>query len=295
LILLPQTYGPFRNPKLRQMAERVVRTATMAWARDAESYDILKSLAGPEFSPERYRSGVDVAFLLECKKPKHLPADIQLWISERKQRVAAINVSGLIYNGPDSARDQYGFRADYTDVIDGLLRRLLENTDWNIVLVPHVLTPIGHFESDRRACEVAVERIGNAGIGRIAVLPTTYDQSEIKSLISQVDWFCGTRMHATIAALSTGVPTAAIAYSMKTKGVFATCGQESHVADPRVMNTVEVLEHLWTSWQMRDAARNELYHRLPAVLERAANQMSEIVTFAAGTKDGAAQLQEAGI
>ena len=57
--------------------------------------------------------------------------------------------------------------------------------------------------------------------------------TEVKWVISNCDHFCGTRMHACIAAISQGIPTSAIAYSGKTEGVFASVGCESYVIDPR--------------------------------------------------------------
>jgi polysaccharide pyruvyl transferase WcaK-like protein len=111
----------------------------------------------------------------------------------------------------------------------------------------------------------------------VAVLPALHDPCEVKWVISQLDWFCGTRMHSTIAALSSGVPAAAIAYSPKTLGVFETCGQGAHVADPRQLDTGDVVERLWQSWAAREEARRSLQATLPAVLRRAEEQMDAIV------------------
>ena len=62
LILLPQTYGPFRSDEARALAGRLVRGATAAWARDVESFEQLRILLGPDFDPERHHVGVDMAF-----------------------------------------------------------------------------------------------------------------------------------------------------------------------------------------------------------------------------------------
>ena len=43
-----------------------------------------------------------------------------------------------------------------------------------------------------------------------------------KSFIADCDLFIGARMHATIAAISTGVPVIPIAYSRKFTGLFKT-------------------------------------------------------------------------
>jgi colanic acid/amylovoran biosynthesis protein len=86
-------------------------------------------------------------------------------------------------------------------------------------------------------------------------------------------------MHATIAALSSGVPSAAVAYSNKTAGVFETCRQGDHVADPREFGTSEMLERLWWSWERRAEARRVLHAALPEVLFKADAQMDKIAAI----------------
>ncbi|HLU47010.1 MAG TPA: polysaccharide pyruvyl transferase family protein, partial [Planctomycetota bacterium] len=147
-------------------------------------------------------------------------------------------------------------------------------SDARIVLVPHVL---GGAESDVPACERVLGELGADARDRVAILPPIYDQSEIKWVISRFDWFCGTRMHSTIAALSTGVPTAAIAYSLKTLGVFETCEQGEHVADPRSMETEEVVARVWSSFETRRSTREKLAKTAPEVVRRAEAQMDEIL------------------
>jgi polysaccharide pyruvyl transferase WcaK-like protein len=111
------------------------------------------------------------------------------------------------------------------------------------------------------------------------VVPDSLTGCEFKWLIARSDWFCGTRMHACIAALSSGVPTAAVAYSDKTLGVFETCGQGGEVVDPRVCGTDEVVERLWDSYTRRDAVRGSLARHLPAVLSKANEQMNIIAAY----------------
>lgn len=287
LILLPQTYGPFRSPKARRVAERIVRGAAMAWARDARSFNILRDLLGPDhFDPARHRLGVDVAFALPAHEAQgdRLPPPMREWLAtgrDREQPLVGLNISGLIWHDPASARDRYGLQADYREAIIGLLVRLLRDSARpRVLLVPHVLTPEGHYESDPDACrlamQVALDRHPDAA-ERIAIVPPDFDACEMKWIISRCDWFCGTRMHSTIAALSSGVPAATIAYSDKTLGVFETCGQGEHVRDPRQLNTEELIERTLHSYQQREAAQTSLAAALPAVLAKAQEQMDKIV------------------
>jgi polysaccharide pyruvyl transferase WcaK-like protein len=275
LVLLPQTYGPFNEPKNRRVAESIVRRARVAWARDQRSFDALRELLGAFFDPERHRCGVDVAFGLESLQPPPPVRDAFLaFLDKRSGPVAGFNVSGLIYNDPDTAAAQYGLKADYRQVVVGFLQRLLKESDCRIVLIPHVVTPPGHYESDIQACQSVAELLAPAGADRITVLPALSDPREVKWVIGKTDWFCGTRMHSTIAALSSGVPTAAIAYSLKTQGVFETCGQGEHVADPRALNTPEMIEKMLRSWGRRNFARESLIQKLQSVLAGCNEQMT---------------------
>jgi polysaccharide pyruvyl transferase WcaK-like protein len=91
-------------------------------------------------------------------------------------------------------------------------------------------------------------------------------------------------MHSGIAALSSGVPTAAIAYSIKTAGVFETCDQGEHVVDPRSSDIEQVVERLWWSWENRASAKLSLSARLPRVLAKVEQQMDKLVATLRGLR-----------
>jgi colanic acid/amylovoran biosynthesis protein len=281
LILMPQTYGPYRDPKVLALAESVTRSASMAWARDPNSFVAMKCLLGSHFDSTNHRQGVDMAFGLPPRDAaEHIPPQLAAWFAQSPKRlpVVGINVSGLIYNDPASARTKYNLVADYRAVISGFVARLLEDTQARIVLISHVMDLPGHYESDLEACMNIAGAIQGPVAERVLVAPIALDQSEVKWLISRMDWFCGTRMHATIAALSSGIPTAAVAYSDKTLGVFATCGQASQVFDPRVLRTSEVIDGLMSSFLDRDGLRKTLADNLPRVMGLAGEQMREIAS-----------------
>ena len=255
LILLPQTYGPFRGARSRAVAQQVLRGCASAWARDPQSFEVLRELLGADFDPDRHRSGVDLAFGLRPRAfEDKLPEALREWLEDRRTPIVGINVSGLVFHNSALASTEYGLRADYRAVIEGLARKLMAETDCRLLLVPHVLAPSGHYESDPDACAEVARGLAPEYSGRVACVPPVLDHAEVKGLIARMDWFCGTRMHSTIAALSSGVPCAAIAYSLKFQGVFETCAQGARVADPRKLDTEETVEHLWHSCSERAAA-----------------------------------------
>lgn len=271
LILLPQTYGPFRDEKSREMARTYMRGAAQAWARDSRSFEVLKDLLGSGFDPARHRLGVDVAFLLPAVRPGLMSR------SQDEPSEVGVNVSGLIWNNPEESQTRYGLMADYRKSLQEIVEKITLTT--RVALVPHVVTPRGHYESDRAASEELRETLSGAARARVRICADPASPCEAKAYISECAWFLGTRMHATIGALSSGVPSAAISYSDKTLGVFETCGQGEHVHDPRQLSTEELVERVLRSFHDRGRAALSLRRELPTVLAKAHDQLQEIATF----------------
>jgi polysaccharide pyruvyl transferase WcaK-like protein len=280
LVLMPQTYGPFRDERTQRHASRLVRGAAAAWARDEQSFESLRGLLGGAFDATRHHSGVDVAFRLGAEEPaRPLPDDVKRVLDRTSPGpVVGFNVSGLVYNRADEARRAYGLGCDYRAIVHEVIGSLAGEDGTRIILVPHVHAHHGdyRFESDHAACESVRAALPAKARESIVVLPEL-GAAELKWVISRTDWFCGTRMHSAIAALSSGVPCAALAYSLKTRGVFATCGQEEHVADLRSATTEGAIAAVVGSWRSREAARASLAARLPATLAAADRQMDEVV------------------
>ena len=284
LVLLPQTYGPF--DKSLERATRIVRNCEACFARDERSFETLKTMLGSEFDPDRHRSGVDMAFGLEARKPQeNLHSDIQDWIDDGASPLVGFNVSGLIGRSPETGREHYGFKADYRAVLLGFFTELLSTTDSRVVLIPHVMSPYSE-ESDSLASQWVIDALPREYADRIRMSSVDLDQCEVKWLISKMDWFCGTRMHATIAALSSEVPTATISYSDKALGVFESCGQGGEVFDPRVLGSNVIVEALIDAFHRRVEVKASLTNSIGRVRAQASSQMDEIaeIVRAAGSR-----------
>jgi len=282
LVLLPQTYGPFTDSQHEKEASRIVKNSLCAWARDARSFEVLKHLLGSSFDASRHQCGVDMAFGLPAVQPAALPQQLSEFLA-RDTEIIGVNVSGLIYNDFSRAKERFGFKADYKQIILGLVQRFLSNTDCSIALIAHVATPRGHFESDLDACRDVLDRLGSQAKDRLMIMPEYNNPCEIKWIISKMNWFCGTRMHATIAALSSAVPAAAIAYSPKTLGVFESCGQGEHVADPQQMGTEDVIDLLWNSWMLRRKTKYTYASYVKKVKSEVIRQTSELINIIKST------------
>lgn len=276
LILLPQTYGPFRDKKTEVVARDYILYSKQAWARDVYSYQLMQDVLGGDFDPEIHRCGVDMAFLLPVVPSDGLISkNILSWISNGKSFIG-INVSGLIYNRADEAKSRYEFKADYLQCLYDFVYWILKNTDQNVAIIPHVLVDDSLDESDYKASRALADRFSEFS-DRICVQPSTLDQCRVKYLISKCDWFMGTRMHATIAGLSTCVPTSTISYSDKALGVFKSADCEEAVIDPRRLSTEEVVDCLVNSYMKRENARSVLEGSIARVKQQAMAQMKDIL------------------
>lgn len=275
LVLLPQTYGPFATPQARRLAERIVRSATLAYARDPWSFEQLLELAGPDADPARLHSGVDVAFALQPRRPQ--PDVVDLVMNFSDGTTAGVNISGSLVDR--SAHERYGLDGDYLETMTALVNALVESGA-RVFLVPHVHLPDGARDSDIGAINAVIGRLNPATRSQVTVLSPHLDAAEVKWCIAQMDWFVGSRMHSTIASLSTLTPSAAYAYSDKTRGVFDTCGVSDQCVDARSWSGPQAVEMLMDSYHARARTKATLAEHAPATITRSRDQLRDVFALA---------------
>lgn len=202
LILSPQTVGPFSRQPHSSMAAWACRKARLVFVRDPLSLAVVKKLA----PTARVTLAVDVAFAMPFERPVRVDGG--------PVRVG-INVSGLLMSGGYKGDNDFKLGFDYTALTRALIAAFGAMPGVSVVLVPHVIAPNMPRDDDAAACDALqrefphVERVANFASPIAA-----------KSFISGLDFFVGARMHATIAAYSSGVPVVPISYSRKFEGLF---------------------------------------------------------------------------
>ena len=125
---------------------------------------------------------------------------------EVKPNTLGFNISSLI-------GEYAGEGESIESIAVGFLGYVLENSDKNILLIPHVTKK---EDGDQLILGRIAEKLGSE---RVYVVPDTLTAAQYKSIISRCEMFIGARTHATIAAYSTCVPTLVIGYSVKSKGI----------------------------------------------------------------------------
>lgn len=253
LYLLPQSYGPFTCQKHMNSARFILENARLIGCRDAHGKPLVSDLA-PRVDSSRIIECPDIAFGMESVRSK----------GEAFRRkcgadtLIGLNISGLLYFNNKS----FGLNFDYLDMIHRIVEWVIESTDADIVLVPHVVgTAKQHMvseKSDVNAIEVLSRRYGDLMETRIFTAEECADPREIKGIIGGCDFFMGARMHACIAAISQGIPTLCQAYSDKFTGVMSMVGMEDTVVDMRSITIDSLLRRFESELGKQDGRQNML-------------------------------------
>ena len=146
-----------------------------------------------------------------------------------------------------------------------LISHILDTTDMNIALIPHV---VWKNNDDRTVLQSLYRDFSKTG--RI-VLIEDCSCEELKGYIARCRFFIGARTHSTIAAYSSLVPTLAVGYSVKARGIakdlFGTW--EDYVLPVQSLSRKgELIEGFEWLKEQEQAVRARLEKVMPAYLER---------------------------
>ena len=212
LVVAPQTVGPFTKTWSRILARITLRASAIVASRDRLSTDAARDLGAAHVI-----EASDVALRLPFTPPAPRQPGGPIRVG--------LNVSGLLMSGGYSRNNMFGLTMDYPALMRDLIKAFANHPDGcELHLVPHVLTKRGTVEDDMQASlDLAAAFPGTI------VAPAFETPSEAKSYIAGLDFFAGARMHACIAAFSSGVPVIPMAYSRKFAGLFGTLGYDRTV------------------------------------------------------------------
>lgn len=277
LVLLPQTYGPYKSNISRKIARYILGHANIIMSRDRESINLVKDILNKNSSGKQIIFCPDVAFALDSIEPKN--GVIQPFINTGCENpILGLNINGLLYNGGYTRNNMFNLRMDYKLFVHKLSEAILEKTNANLLLIPHTFAAHGHVESDSDACTEVFTALSPLYKGRIQLITGEHDQHAIKGIIGCCDFFIGSRMHSCIAALSQNIPTAAVAYSKKFKGVFDSIDVGNFVIDAREAETQEAVDMIVTMYEDRAQIKNNLLYQIDKAQKQQLKIFREILT-----------------
>lgn len=192
----------------------------------------------------------DPAFILPTE-PCKLPTCLL------DNHVIGLNVSNYVMDGitTDSSFGQEVLR---------LITYILQETDMQILLIPHVTwNRDGINQDDRLLADIICQHFNNPS--RIHTLSiNTLNYCQIRYVISKCKLFVGARTHAVISAYSMCVPTLALGYSIKSRGIAKDLKlDDTLVVNSKDFHTGDLLRSFKYLMQHEDSIREHLQQIMP--------------------------------
>lgn len=190
---------------------RTLHNFSAIYARESLTYNYFKSI-----NLKKVFLLPDPAFILDpqpCKLPPFF----------MNENVVGINVSNFIL-------EKNSLDSEKANQVMDLIKHLLKNTDYHILLIPHVFWKT---QDDKVVCD-KIKSFFFAN-PKISVLKSdVLNYCELRYVISKCKFFVGARTHSVISAYSTYVPAIALGYSVKSRGIALDIGlPENLVVDFR--------------------------------------------------------------
>ena len=183
---------------------------SLIYARESLTYEYFKSLG-----LKNVCLLPDPAFILH-EQPFQLPSELSDGI------FIGLNISNYVMGGM-SLENNFG-----QEVLN-LIDHILKETDYKVLLIPHVTWNDGCVnQDDRQMSHMISEHFGNPE--RIHVLDIDgLNYCQIRYVISKCRMFIGARTHAVISAYSMCVPAIALGYSIKSRGIAKDLGLDERL------------------------------------------------------------------
>lgn len=249
--LLPQTIGPFKDPKIRAKAVKAIMNANLVMARDKQSYDYTKDIA-PQI--KNLKENIDVAFFLPYTKQ----------FFDKNYVHVGLNISALLWHGGYTGTNQFGLMDDYQQTVRDIITYFLSWPNVKLHLTPHVVGGERDVENDYAVSFDLQKEFNNPNL---ILAPLFLSPVDAKDYISGMDFFMGARMHSTIAAFSSGVPVVPMAYSRKFNGLFIDTLQYNHLVDLKADCKQDILDTIRKAFESRISLKEEIANRNNTIVE----------------------------
>ena len=193
LVLGPQTYGPYNSLFAKVSANWLIKKSYIVYSRDKLSIEAISK---------------------ECTSNIIVSSDLamQLPYPKKDERnssdtIIGLNVSNLLW----AEGSKLHLSIDYRSFTRELIERLISK-GYKVVLIAHTFD---ESDNEYRICQELQNEYPQC-----ILAPKFRNPIEAKGYISNLNFFIGARMHATIGAFSSGVPIAPIGYSRKFRGLY---------------------------------------------------------------------------
>ena len=252
---------PMSNWGIKKITDKVLKRMTHVYAREIITYEYLKKVL-PE---SKFTLIPDMAFMLEDIYKKN-PLIEEL----RNKSNIIYGITVRKWNFPNSKNPAEQMEKYINSIVDFMNQEIENNNIF--VFVPQVI--VGYADDTDIARKIKLKLKKTDGF---KIITDDLSPVEIKTLISNFDYFIGTRMHSNIFAISMKIPTIAIAYEKKTNGIMHTANLDDYVIEIEEINKKILTEKTKMQISNDTEIRNELNFNVEKIRKEILEKMKKIL------------------
>lgn len=229
---------PYLIPKIKHHLSQM----KVIYVREKISYKYSKEILGLE----NVKFSCDPAFALN----KQNNEDVDFFLNSlNTKRIIGINLSKFILKSKER-------KSNIKNEIKELVKEVNKKYKMHVVFVPHVWDNYKYdLNDDYQLLKKIFLECYNERL-KVSLAPKELNAAEVKYLISHFKIFIGARMHSSIAALSSNVPTITISYSIKSEGI-----NEMIFGDNNLLIKSNKLDKIIMLKKIKDIIENQKYYK----------------------------------
>jgi colanic acid/amylovoran biosynthesis protein len=223
VFFMPQTWGPFSSDSIRKAVRNIVNAATLVFARDKTSFAELQKLAGMDNPKVRFAH--DLAWDFhgdDLSVGRQLMREVGL-CDRNGSFIVCVTPNLRVY---ERAAGE-GQNNKYIQSLRDVTEHLCIAHKAQVMLLGHELRRRPKAEDDRTLCRCLMSILDRSL--PVVHLDRFLTAAQTKSVIGNCHLVISSRYHALIAALSQGVPSAAIGWAHKYDELLAEFGLSSNL------------------------------------------------------------------
>ncbi|AJY73972.1 polysaccharide pyruvyl transferase family protein [Paenibacillus beijingensis] len=258
VVIYSQSIGPFYNKTIKFIASMVLKKVDKIFVREYISVKWLKSMG----ITESVEVVPDSAFSMHMQQSDEV--DELIASIRRKHSGSLVGLTARDWHFPEVS-DPQGHRARYVESLRYTVEHLEKTYQAKVLVMPQVLGP-NAFNDDRI---ISREILNECKASGAELIDQDFNPRHLKYLYSHMDMFIGTRMHSNIFSLANSVPTVAINYEHKTKGIMELLELNDYIIDINEITSEKLTEMVDRCWLNRETVRQYLNARIPEVVSSA--------------------------
>ena len=217
-----------------------------------------------EFMPKnKYTLIPDMAFMLECANNKNFP-----FLNELKSKSKMlVGITVRNWNFPNVSNKENA-KINYINQMKNFIEHYIEKENAIFIFIPQVIVS---YASDTDVAMEIRNKMKEKCKKNFIIRDDDWSPLEIKTLIGNLDFFVGTRMHSNIFATSMYIPTLAIAYEKKTNGIMETVGQEKYIEE------IDSIDFESMKTKFNDLMKNK--EKIQKELKKARNKITNDILY----------------